>query len=150
MTIGYKQEFPWGGPTRFENKIKDGVKLHTIREDKTKRWRKGLKINHVVGNRTKKRRQFLVSKCTGVQEISISTHYETGIDEQTGQVVQLGPYLTVLVYDENKDPKEILGHKLERLTINDGFDSVEDFTRWFDNNDGEFFGSIIHWTDLRY
>ena len=33
------------------------------------------------------------------------------------------------------------------LAINDGFDNIEDFAKWFDH---DFTGQIIHWTNTRY
>lgn len=35
----------------------------------------------------------------------------------------------------------------EEIAINDGFDSVDDLFNWFNK---DFTGKIIHWTDLRY
>lgn len=43
--------------------------------------------------------------------------------------------------------------ELMLLAMNDGFDSVTDFLKYFRgryDKDGEFFGQIIHWTDYRY
>ena len=37
--------------------------------------------------------------------------------------------------------------QMETLAIADGFDSIEDFFKYFTN---DFTGKIIHWTDLKY
>ena len=47
-------------------------KLHTIREDKTNRWKAGNDIHFVINNRTKDRFQFApIVKCKSVQNIEI-------------------------------------------------------------------------------
>lgn len=35
---------------QFKNLILDGTKIHTIRLDKTNRWKKGMKIHFWMGN----------------------------------------------------------------------------------------------------
>ena len=43
-------------------------KIHTIREDKTNRWKAGNLIHFVINNRTKKRYQFApIIKCVSIQ-----------------------------------------------------------------------------------
>ena len=37
--------------------------------------------------------------------------------------------------------------QIEQLAKNDGFDSVQDFFNWFNE---DFNGRIIHWTDFKY
>ena len=37
--------------------------------------------------------------------------------------------------------------EIELLAKHDGFNSMEDFFKWFDK---DFKGKIIHWTDFRY
>lgn len=102
-------------------------KLHTIRKDEPDRWRAGLKIQFVVNNRRPNRIQFAEGKCTSVQQIVITYH-------------GLSPVVEV-------DGKLIKGAELERLAINDGFETVRDFFLYFSEN---FNGKIIHWTDLKY
>ena len=41
------------------------------------------------------------------------------------------------------DPQGVM----EKPAKNDGFDSVEDFFKWFHS---DFQGKIVHWTDFRY
>jgi hypothetical protein len=38
-------------------------------------------------------------------------------------------------------------YTLEPLATNDGFDTVDEFFQWFNE---DFTGKIIHWTDLKY
>ena len=137
MILGYKKQFPWGLPTCFKGKIIDGIKKHTIRDDKHDRWRAGRRINHCHLVRTKYFDNFYNNDCIGIQKITI-IHYPNKAS----------------VYIDDK----LIGHwsktfevtyyqKLKQLAKNDGFDSMSDFFRWFDTN---FTGKIIHWTELRY
>jgi len=108
---------------QFVEPILNGSKIHTIREDKGKRWTIGKKIHFATGVRTKNYNCFKEGECIGLQKIIISPAYI----EVSGRILNY---------------KEI-----KRLAINDGFNSVKDFLEWFD---GHFTGIIIHWTDLLY
>lgn len=117
MVLGFKKQ--------FVDKIKNGSKIHTIREDKHKRWKEGNTIHFATGVRTKKYKQFISGMCFGVQEIYID-------NEQTVVMV---------------DGRRLTFYEIETLAKNDGFDSVCDFLKWFGDN---FTGRIIHWTKLKY
>jgi hypothetical protein len=104
-------------------------KLHSIRVDAHGRWKAGMKIHFVTGNRTKNRRQFApVIQAICVQHIEIRNVF---LDK------------TVLV-----DDKKLCKWEIHELALNDGFDSVDQFWAYFGQADFE--GQIIHWTDLRY
>jgi len=129
MVIGFNKQFP--------DKITEGTKKHTIREDKHDRWNAGMIMHMATGVRTKNYKCFKVDSCTGTQKIII-IHY---------------PH-KASVYVDNK----LVGHyskifevtkylNLKKLAKNDGFDSTVDFFKWFNTN---FTGKLIHWTDLRY
>lgn len=131
MVLGFTQIFPWGGETRFKEKVLTGSKLHSIRVDAKRRWHAGRVIQMVTGNRTRQFSQFLVRPCTGVQEITI-------------------------VFDERgKIEWVIVGkkrvHSYEVIAKNDGLNLL-DFEKWFyaASTRGVFKGRVIHWTDLRY
>jgi hypothetical protein len=101
--------------------FKDRVKKHTIRQGK--RFDVGDKVHLVVGNRSKHRRQFFPTlKCPLVELISIYP--------KDREVVVDGVILSIEV--------------LEMLAIQDGFESVEDFWRYFNE---DFHGQIIHWME---
>lgn len=103
-------------------------KLHTIREDKTNRWKAGNDIHFVINNRTKNRFQFApILKCASVQEIQI---YHM---KHSKNIYVDGIWLSDC--------------EIKQLAINDGFPSVEAFFSFFNN---DFDGKIIHWTDLKY
>lgn len=117
-----------------KKKGKSTPKLHTIRADKANRWKAGNKIHFVINNRTKNRMQFApVVECKSVQGIHID------------------PELRVILFDHYvfglQSFRSIGNDDIERLAINDGFESVEDFWAYFDK---PFEGKIIHWTDLTY
>lgn len=112
---------------QFEAKIKAGIKIHTIREDKTNRWKEGMSIQHWRGNPRNVKlnpRQFGSDVCMGIQKILITKDREISVGDR---------FLT---------PVEI-----EALAINDGFESLRQFWAWFSE---PFIGKIIHFTDFKY
>jgi hypothetical protein len=170
MTLGYKQEFPWGEPTNFREKIWKGVmestgplsvemkgkelkdymaiesnlhpKLHSIRADAKDMWGSFAgDIHHVYDNRKPTRQCFLRNKFNGWQRIQIIWTNVTGEDEK-GKNHVVGCSQLVLV-----DGRAIRDKQLEELAVNDGFKDLEQFFRWFNT---DFAGKIIHWTKLRY
>lgn len=121
---------------QFENPILYGTKIHTIREDKTRRWRKDKSIHFSTDVRTKNYNCFYKAKCTGVERIFMTYAFNNIIE-----VTINDRYLT--------------WNEIEKLAKNDGFESYEDFFNWFypvikKNKDECFSGRIIHWTDFRY
>lgn len=103
-------------------------KLHTIREDAHDRWKAGNDIHFVINNRTPDRFQFApVVKCTSTQSIKIK---------------HTAAKIHVIV-----DNKILNQSETETLANNDGFESLEDFFKYFNKS---FSGKIIHWTDKKY
>jgi len=139
MIIGYKKQFPWGKPTNFKNKILTGWKRHTIREDIHDRWKPGMKIQHAHGVRTKHYENFKDDECTRTQIIYIG---KTSTKNNELRYKYNGVYYGVII-DGNRMDKLRIGY----LALYDGFDSTDDFFRWFSNG---FKGKIIHWTCARY
>jgi hypothetical protein len=136
MILGFKTSFPWGAETNFRNKVLAGYvhrgvaalamlqpKIHTIREDKGKRWGLGMKIHFCTGARTKQMNIFKVDECKGTQEINIV-------------------YPKIFV-----DNRLLAQGEMLDLSRNDGFESIGDFWKYFDK---PFMGRIIHWTEKRY
>ena len=109
MTLGFSKE-------EFKEKILRGTKIHSIREDKADRWKDGILIHFVTGNRTKHRNEFLLYSCTGIQEITIT--YHKGLRE-----VCINDKVFYWDY-EGQNGNEF---EMEQLAYNDGFDSIEDF-----------------------
>ena len=130
MILNFLKGFAVDGkrkPTNFEEKIKKGIKLHTIRWDEKGRWKVGNKIHFSTGARTGNYNCFKEGKCTGTQQIEIRNRS---------------------VYIEGRE-LSLTTDKIEWLAINDGFDCIEDFWAWFDQY-SPFSGKIIHWTEMRY
>lgn len=110
-------------------------KLHTIREDSKNRWKAGNDIHFVINNRTKYRLQFMpVLKCISTQSIVIS------YDEDQCEKDCMEPSIRI-------DGRLLKLHEVESLAVNDGFNTVEDFFKYFNS---DFTGKIIHWTKMKY
>ena len=113
------------------------AKIHTIREDKADRWRPGVPIHFVIGNRTKKRFQFApVVPVISTQHIVIERNE--------------------LNFDWDLAPSQVMSIKIDGregpinlLRQNDGFHSMTNFIRWWPAG-SRFEGKIIHWTDFKY
>lgn len=112
---------------QFVDPIKNGTKIHSIREDKHGRWKAGRKIHGATGVRTKNYNCFFEEVCKSTQ------NFEIVYDEDL-----------VFIFINN-----VIAHQdqIEQLAKNDGFDSLEEFFKWFN---GDFKGKIIHWTDFKY
>lgn len=124
---------------KAEENILNGVKIHTIREDNTDRWKQGMKIHHCYSFRSKDGyRCFLQGECKSTQLILIVFDVIHGI----------------LIAIDRVHQRE---HEIELLAKNDGFESVQQMIDWFlpkDKNGKRtkwtFSGKIIHWTDFKY
>jgi hypothetical protein len=125
MILGFKKQ--------FVPLIKNGSKIHTIREDKKERWKQGNKIHFATGVRTKNYQQFGILECSSTQRINIIYNYP-----------QNHAFNSVNVFI---DGVMVPPQKIEELAQNDGFETVDDFFKWFNT---DFDGKIIHWTDLKY
>jgi len=120
----YLEQAPWA----WNNFADMSAKIHTIREDVKNRWKVGGLIHFVINNRTKNYFQFApVLKVASTQTIEIS--YSGGL------------------FDLKVDERSLSCKEIEALAINDGFDNVEDFLKYFDK---DFKGKIIHWTSTKY
>lgn len=114
-----------------------GKKKHTMRDDRPKRWRTGMKIHHHVG-RYKRHRMFHEGVCTGVQMVVLvltKKGFFVSIDRVRMKVAQI-----------------------DSLARNDGFETVEDMINWFfpiskktkTRTRTMWAGRLIHWTPLKY
>lgn len=148
MTLGFTTHFPDGKPTLFVERIllpyrpqiaKDhpGLlpKLHTFRQGQ--RWRRGMRMHMVTGNRTAARRQFNLGIpeldiCTSVQYCTIRT---INVPRQA---------ISVEVEGYEVDPQE--------FAINDGFNNIDHLFEWFSHpfKSTIHVGQIIHFSSLLY
>jgi len=121
MVLGFKKQ--------FLDKILNGTKIHTIREDKNRRWQKGVKIQFATGVRTKSYKQFKESVCKWSQAVEL--YFES-------REIYLGLNGQMHLLDKKHN---------EMFAKNDGFDSEDEFWKWFNK---PFHGVVIHWTDFIY
>lgn len=131
----------------FKNKFKDpilkGTKIHTIREDKPNRWKRGNEIHFATGVRTKNYNCFEELSCWSVQGFEI-------------KFIINPKHTEVLIYVDGfrygfariiKCKVSAYSKTLHDLAINDGFKDVNEFLEWFSE---DFKGKIIHWTNKKY
>ncbi len=130
------------GKTPFNYDLKVKPKLHTIREDKSDRWKVGTKIDFFINCRQKDMFRFApVLKVVSVQKVEIMWF------ECFGKKI-----VRVFIDDKsfacvNFEKEMIITGNMLELAQKDGFDTIEDFFAFFDK---DYIGKIIHWTDLRY
>lgn len=112
-------------------------KLHTIREDKPNRWKKGNDTHFKVWSGKpyhSKNINFLpLVECISTQKIEIIYKDTDGLRME----------IPTIYIDNDWIPFE----NIKSLAINDGFGSIEDFLNYFKS---DFTGKIIHWTNLKY
>ena len=115
-------------------------KIHTIREDKNNRWKTGMKIDFFINCRQKDMFRFAPTlPVVSTQTIEIIYEYDS-VNHKNRNVVWIED---MVFYDATRRvDKGIL-----QLAQNDGFDSIEDFFNYFNDN---FKGKIIHWTTKQY
>lgn len=128
-------------------------KLHTIREDKTNRWKCGMMIDFFINVRKKDMFRFAPKvPVVSVQNIVIfdvknqEFHSNNGVIYITKRVVYIGGKYYGGAYIDNGIVLNNTGC-LVQFAKNDGFDTVQNF---FDYFNSDFIGKIIHWTDLKY
>lgn len=110
------------------HRIISGVKIHTIRADKGKRWRVGMTAQmwmHSPRNVAKNPFQF------GTAEI----------DRIIGVKISKAQHCAWFMFEKSK-----YWHPCDftRLAVNDGFDDAGEFFEWF----GEFEGRLIIWKNF--
>ena len=120
--------FPDEAP-RLEN-----PKIHTIREDVKDRWKPGNKIDFFINCRQKNMFRFApVLPVVNVQKFEVEKLCDTG---------EWYKDYVVLVDDVYQ-----LAPEIKQIALNDGFDTVEEFFKYFNQN---YIGKIIHWTNKKY
>tara|TARA_R110002126_G_scaffold251055_3_gene394053 strand:+ start:2333 stop:2857 length:525 start_codon:yes stop_codon:yes gene_type:complete len=106
-------------------------KLHTIRQDATNRWKEGNDIHFYINVR--KRNMFNFAPVVKVKSVQIIQIKHSGERWRMPWVMIDGSLQTAV--------------EIKQLAINDGFETVEQFFTWFNE---DFTGKIIHWTNLKY
>jgi hypothetical protein len=116
---------------KFVQLIKEGVKIHTIREDKHNRWKIGSKIHFWLGNPRNIR--------------SKSKPYNFGIGEVYKiQNIEIYPKIDCVVID---NAEFNIKWFLDALAFNDGFDSWEEMKEFFKS---DFKGKILFWDNCQF
>ena len=103
---------------QFVEPIKNGTKIHTIREDKKGRWKPGTKIHFWNGNPRNvkaKPHQFQSGICTDVESITL--------DFKNDNVFFVGGIAIIKDID-----------KLDKFAKNDGFENWNLMKDWFFEN----------------
>ena len=117
-------------------------KLHTIRKDKTNRWQPGTKIDFFINVRKKNMFRFApVLPVVSVQKVEIVWVELFG--KKVAHVFIEDNFFAKVKFDSDL----IVKGDMLQLALNDGFDSIEDFFAYFNE---DFTGKLIHWTDLKY
>lgn len=122
MLITYKNH-------RFPALIKEGIKVHTIREDRTSRWKVGMRIDHWMHN-PRHITMNPYSFCMGMHRL---------ISKQD------------IIIEPNKKIVRVDGRLLNdketaELAYNDGLINSRGLYKWFNE---PFSGYILHWTNKK-
>lgn len=125
--------------TEFRDRIRSGIKVHTIRDDKHNRWKVGNKIHFWLGNPRNTRGktkpyQFGIGECSRVETIRMDFAVP---EDWQNDIVYIGD--DIILKSENE---------LNALAENDGFDNWSQMKLWFDNPDKQYFGKIIFWKNF--
>lgn len=116
-------------------------KIHTIREDKTDRWKPGTIIDFFINVRQKNMFRF-APKLPVVSTQKIEIRY-IPLTIPRGKMCPC-------VWVDGKikyDMAGALADEFLHFAQNDGFDTIDDF---FDYFNADFKGKLIHWTNKRY
>jgi len=117
--------------------VASGDKLHTIRADKKDRWHKGNDIHFKAWSGRPYHStniNFLpITTVTSTQKIEIIYKDIDGLKLEVATVYIDGVWIP--------------GKEVEKLAVNDGFETIEEFFSYFNTT---FTGKIIHWTTLKY
>jgi hypothetical protein len=148
MILNFMQKVP-NGPlkgweTNFVRKIKEGVKVTTIRADAKNRWKTGNKIHFCTGG-YKPGRVFHEGVASDVQKISITWNRSNEFLHLAKVVIGNSKPMFYEVETKTLDKtfiKSKFDFTLGIVAENDGFDNVDDFFKYFNM---DFEGNIIFW-----
>lgn len=128
----------------FENKILEGIKIHTIRRygpGLTKRpFKVGDILYHYKNWRTPQVKKIFENKCLWVADIEMQ-----GIRvclDKPHRIVRTGGYFDIFINE-----RKIKDSLKNILAVNDGFDSFADFQDFFIKAGLPFKGQIIGWKE---
>lgn len=116
-------------------------KIHTIRKDNSERWKEGMNIDFFINSRRSNMFRFAPTICVWSTQTIFIEYVPTGKKMELRPIVWID---NIFFYHESIsiDKKKML-----KLAENDGFETIEDFFNYFNE---DFEGKIIHWTDFKY
>lgn len=111
----------------FDEKILQGIKIHTIRKYRKRPFKLGDRLIQYAMQRSPQGYKITENICLYVADIII--------------------FLNNGIFDLTINDKFIRFIKMEQIAFNDGFNSFEDFKRYFIKSDLPFKGQIIGWKE---
>jgi hypothetical protein len=173
MILSFSTKFPNGTPTRFIEKIWDGLinnNLVSVREfttflnnyvdkfndvwDSTDGGFFNPKLHTIRKDEHSRWKPEMKIHFTVFNRSKNSFQFAPVIECKSVQKIEI-QYLPLTFNWVHKLPYPVsvtidgnsANDRIEELALNDGFDSIADFLDWFNT---DFTGKIIHWTDLKY
>jgi len=132
---------------QFVPKILDGTKIHTLRKYPHQSWKAGRSIQFATGVIALKHYKTFREdgKCSDTQMLVILTGPQSIYLVDEAKEYSSSYYLHQSIQHIRFDAIKELDSEL--ISRNDGFESVEDFWKWFNKDQ---FMKCIHWTDFKY
>lgn len=139
---------------QFVDRILEGTKIHTIREDKHNRWKPGNKI-HAWYKNPRNVKQNPKTFEIYIWDTNFPGRREAFKEDleacpgwfkipkvcKSVQTIDIGPICTRI------DGRILTNDEMIKLALNDGFENLTAFYDWFSI---PFKGKIIHWTNFKY
>lgn len=124
---------------QFEGLIKNGTKIHTIRDDKHDRWKVGNTIQFWIGNpRNIKAKPYQFGERIVSRIEKIEMTFNDKNDCNLHDAVNIGGVIL--------DKWDNLIH----FAKNGGFERWEDMRNFFDNSERKYEGKLIFWKDCKW
>lgn len=128
-----------GKRTGFEDSIKAGVKIHTVRGNNKNLWDK--RAADIAGGKKYLSVREWIGRPYNSEQRELARYDTVGLQ-----------HITITNGTDDPEPKCLVDGKIVPIgdiARNDGL-NVEDFTEWFLSDTNVFEGVIIHFTDFRY
>lgn len=146
---GFPPQMPWP-PSSYKNFT---PKRHSIREDKNNRWKVGTKIDFFINARQKNMFRFApVLPVVSTQKVEFI--WKDNTENLSCLGITYDRTCTIMIDDKFYADAYLLNdwvvsssYNLKDFANNDGFDTIEDFFAYFNEN---YTGKLIHWTNLKY
>ena len=121
-------------------------KIHSIREDKNDRWRPGIIIDFFINVRQKNMLRFAPKiPVTTTQRFCLEWHRNK--DSTVARIYIDRRSFACVIWNKGHEDNPIITGKLLEFAQNDGFDTIDEFFKYFNT---DFKGKLIHWTNKTY